>query len=136
MKPYLPTLGVVLLCIIANAVAQTTGSRSSAHWWTAISCLWCGMALRIFLPCGISQQACLHLCGGHDLVLPVHVPDGQGQPGTQKHIRDEMFAHMQTLPLRYFDTNTAGNIMSRYTSDIDTLRQMISQSIPSAHPPW
>ena len=50
--------------------------------------------------------------------------------GTQKHIRDEMFAHMQTLPLRYFDTNTAGNIMSRYTSDIDTLRQMISQSIP------
>jgi len=37
---------------------------------------------------------------------------------------------MQTLPLRYFDSNTAGNIMSRYTSDIDTLRQMISQSIP------
>ena len=50
MKPYLPTLGVVLLCIIANAVAQTAGSRSL--WWTAISCLWCGMALRIFLPCG------------------------------------------------------------------------------------
>ena len=37
---------------------------------------------------------------------------------------------MQALPLRYFDTNVAGNIMSRYTSDIDTLRQMISQSIP------
>jgi len=50
--------------------------------------------------------------------------------GAQKVIRDEMFTKMQRLPLRYFDSNTAGNIMSRYTSDIDTLRQMISQSIP------
>jgi len=50
--------------------------------------------------------------------------------GIQKTVRDEMFRKMQTLPLRYFDSNTAGNIMSRYTSDIDTLRQMISQSIP------
>ena len=52
--------------------------------------------------------------------------------GVQKTIRDEMFAKMQRLPIRYFDTNTAGNIMSRYTSDIDTLRMMISQSIPQA----
>ena len=52
--------------------------------------------------------------------------------GTQKTIRDEMFTKMQRLPLRYFDSNTAGNIMSRYTSDIDTLRQMVSQSIPQA----
>ena len=52
--------------------------------------------------------------------------------GTQKAIRDEMFEKMQRLPLRYFASNTAGNIMSRYTSDIDTLRQMISQSIPQA----
>jgi len=52
--------------------------------------------------------------------------------GTQKVVRDEMFSKMQRLPLRYFDSNTAGNIMSRYTSDIDTLRQMISQFIPQA----
>ncbi len=52
--------------------------------------------------------------------------------GIQKKVRDDMFRKMQTLPIRYFDTNTAGNIMSRYTSDIDTLRQMISQSIPQA----
>ena len=52
--------------------------------------------------------------------------------GIQKTVRDEMFAKMQKLPIRYFDSNTAGNIMSRYTSDIDTLRQMISQSIPQA----
>ena len=52
--------------------------------------------------------------------------------GIQKQIRDEAFTKMQKLPIRYFDTNTAGNIMSRFTSDIDTLRQMISQSIPQA----
>ena len=50
--------------------------------------------------------------------------------GTQKTIRDQMFRHMQTLPIRYFDTHPAGDIMSRYTSDVDTLRQMLSQSIP------
>lgn len=47
-----------------------------------------------------------------------------------KTIRDDMFAHMQTLPIRYFDTHTHGDIMSHYTNDTDTLRQMISQSIP------
>ena len=52
--------------------------------------------------------------------------------GVQKTVRDQLFTKMQSLPLRYFDSNTAGNIMSRYTSDIDTLRQMVSQSIPQA----
>ncbi len=47
-----------------------------------------------------------------------------------KKIRDEMFSHMQTLPIKYFDTNSHGDIMSRYTNDIDTLRQMISMTIP------
>ena len=50
--------------------------------------------------------------------------------GILKTIRDDMFAHMQTLPIRYFDTHTHGDIMSRYTNDTDTLRQMIAQSIP------
>lgn len=50
--------------------------------------------------------------------------------GTMKRIRDGLFAHMQKLPIRYFDTNAHGDIMSVYTNDIDTLRQMISQSIP------
>lgn len=47
-----------------------------------------------------------------------------------KEIRDEMFEHMQTLPIGYFDTHTHGDVMSHYTNDTDTLRQMISQSIP------
>ncbi len=50
--------------------------------------------------------------------------------GVLKRVRDEMFAHMQTLPIRYFDHNTNGSIMSLYTNDTDTLRQMINQSIP------
>ncbi|MCD8241289.1 MAG: ABC transporter ATP-binding protein/permease [Lachnospiraceae bacterium] len=50
--------------------------------------------------------------------------------GTLKTIRDEMFTHMERLPIRYFDTHTHGDVMSCYTNDTDTLRQMISQSIP------
>ena len=50
--------------------------------------------------------------------------------GTLKELRDEMFTHMQTLPIKYFDTHAHGDIMSVYTNDIDTLRQMISQSLP------
>lgn len=47
-----------------------------------------------------------------------------------KCIRDDMFIHMETLPIKYFDTHSHGDIMSMYTNDVDTLRQMVSQSIP------
>ncbi len=50
--------------------------------------------------------------------------------GSLRRLRDDLFAHMEKLPIRYFDTNAHGNIMSVYTNDIDTLRQMISQSMP------
>ncbi len=50
--------------------------------------------------------------------------------GVLKKVRDEMFEHMQTLPIRYFDQHTNGSVMSLYTNDTDTLRQMINQSIP------
>ena len=50
--------------------------------------------------------------------------------GTLKNLRDELFVHMQTLPIKYFDTHAHGDIMSVYTNDIDTLRQLISQSLP------
>jgi len=50
--------------------------------------------------------------------------------GVLKDVRDNMFSHMQSLPIKYFDTHTHGDVMSRYTNDTDTLRQMISQSIP------
>ena len=50
--------------------------------------------------------------------------------GTLRNLRNDLFAHMEKLPIRYFDTHSHGDIMSVYTNDIDTLRQMISQSIP------
>ncbi|MDL2214539.1 ABC transporter ATP-binding protein, partial [Clostridia bacterium OttesenSCG-928-O13] len=77
----------------------------------------------------ICAMGLIYLCG----VLANWVYQRQmaiiGQ-GVQKRIRDEMFEKMQALPIRYFDQNSTGDIMSRYTNDIDTLRQMISQSIP------
>lgn len=51
--------------------------------------------------------------------------------GVLKKIRDDMFSHMQTLPIKYFDSHSHGDIMSCYTNDTDTLRQMISQSLPN-----
>ena len=50
--------------------------------------------------------------------------------GTMRRLRNDLFTHMEELPVRYFDTHSHGDIMSTYTNDIDTLRQMISQSIP------
>ena len=50
--------------------------------------------------------------------------------GTLKRLRDDLFVHMQTLPIKYFDSHAHGDIMSVYTNDIDTLRQLISQSLP------
>ena len=50
--------------------------------------------------------------------------------GTLAKLRDEMFSHMETLPIRYFDTNKRGDVMSYYTNDVDAMRQMISQSFP------
>ena len=51
--------------------------------------------------------------------------------GTMEKMRDEIFSHMQTLPIRYFDTHAHGDIMSVYTNDVDTMRQVISQTIPN-----
>ena len=53
-------------------------------------------------------------------------------PGFLKHVREDMFDKMQTLPVRYFDTHTHGDIMSYYTNDVDALRQLISQSVPQS----
>ena len=73
--------------------------------------------------------ACVFLLGLLASFLQSYLMVGVTQ-GIQKTIRDDMFRKMQTLPLRYFDSNAAGDTMSRFTGDIDTLRQMISQSIP------
>ena len=131
LKKYLPVLILVLVCILMTSIAQTTGSRSLG---TLVDDYILPMVASGSDDYGPMTAYLLKVAGIFALgmlgsFLYNYLMVGVSQ-GTQKTIRDAMFIHMQKLPLRYFDSNTAGNIMSRFTSDIDTLRQMISQSIP------
>ena len=131
MKPYRGTLILVVLCILLAAFAQAASSKSFEYIIDDYIKPLLGQENPNFAPlvkflCGM---AIIYLTGIVSAFLYNFLMVKVGQ-GTQKHIRDTMFRHMQRLPIRYFDTHTAGDIMSRYTGDIDTLRQMISQSIP------
>ncbi len=133
LKHYWFTLLVVIVCIVVTALAQTTGSKALGQLVDDYILPMVASGSTDFDPVfqfllGIAGVYLLGMAGSFfQSYLMVGVTQG-----IQKTIRDEMFTKMQRLPIRYFDSNTAGNIMSRYTSDIDTLRQMISQSIPQA----
>ena len=131
MKKYTANLIAVLVCIVITAFAQTTGSKNIGSLVDNFILPMVASGSADFAPLlrYLTGIACIFGCGILASFLQQYLMVTVSQ-GTQKTIRDEMFAKMQRLPLRYFDSNTAGNIMSRYTSDIDTLRQMISQSIP------
>jgi len=131
LKKYAPTLAIVLLCVFATAFAQITGSTALGDLVDKFILPMVASGSADFAPLTqfIIKIACIFVVGAFASFLQAYLMVGVTQ-GIQKTVRDEMFRKMQTLPLRYFDSNTAGNIMSRYTSDIDTLRQMISQSIP------
>lgn len=77
----------------------------------------------------IGRVACFYLIGVVASYTQARIMITVTQ-GTQRSLRNELFAHMEKLPIRYFDTHAHGDIMSVYTNDIDTLRQMVSQSIP------
>jgi len=131
MKQYTANLIAVLVCIVITAFAQTTGSKNIGSLVDNFILPMVASGSADFAPLlrYLTGIACIFGCGILASFLQQYLMVTVSQ-GTQKTIRDEMFAKMQRLPLRYFDSNTAGNIMSRYTSDIDTLRQMISQSVP------
>ena len=133
LKQHMAVLAVVFVCIIVTAFAQTTGSTALGSLVDEFILPMVASGSTDFAPLFqfIVQIAGIFVLGILASFFQSYLMVGVTQ-GAQKTIRDEMFKKMQTLPLRYFDTNTAGNIMSRYTSDIDTLRQMISQSIPQA----
>jgi len=128
---YWPILLIVLCCILATAFASITGSTALGDLVDEFILPMVASGSTDFSPmiAFITRIACVFVVGAVASFLQSYLMVGVTQ-GIQKKVRDDMFAKMQRLPLRYFDTNTAGNIMSRYTSDIDTLRQMISQSIP------
>ena len=122
---------MVLVCIFAHALVQ---SRSAVMLGTLVDDYILPMVDSGSTDFGpilkfLLQMVLIFLVGIGSTFLQsfLMVPVTQG---IQKQIRDDLFKKMQTLPLRYFDSKTAGDIMSRYTGDIDTLRQMISMSIP------
>ena len=131
MKPYRSTMIVVVVCILLAAFAQAASSKSIQYVIDDYIKPLVGQENPSFAPLlgFLGVMAAIYLTGMVSAFLYNYLMVKVGQ-GTQKHIRDAMFRHMQRLPIRYFDTHTAGDLMSRYTGDIDTLRQMISQSIP------
>ncbi len=131
MRRYIPTLLTVMVCIVVAAVAQTAGSENIGNLVDNYILPMVAAGSTDFAPLAsyLVRIACIFAAGMLASFLNQFLMVTVSQ-GTQKVIRDELFTKMQRLPIRYFDTNTAGNIMSRYTSDIDTLRQMVSQSIP------
>ncbi len=131
LKNYIPNLIGVLVCIVAAAKIQTVSSENVGKLVDNYILPMIDTGSTDFAPLlkYLVQLAGIFCLGILASFLQQFLMVFVGQ-GIQKRVRDEMFIKMQKLPLRYFDSNTAGNIMSRYTSDIDTLRQMVSQSIP------
>ena len=131
LKNYTPVLLIVLVCIILSSLAQTIGSRSLGTLVDEYILPMVAAGSQDFGPMAgyLMKIAAIFGVGILSAFFMNYLLVAVTQ-GVQKTIRDEMFRKMQRLPLRYFDSNTAGNIMSRYTSDTDTLRQMVSQSIP------
>ena len=131
LSKYKLTMAVVIVCIVLSALAQALSSSSLGTLvddyirpLLAQETPDYGPLIRF-----LTMMACIYFVGMLSAFLQQYlmVPVTQG---IQKDVRISMFRHMQQLPIRYFDTHPAGDIMSRYTSDTDTLRMMISQSIP------
>lgn len=131
MKFYPVMLPAAILFIVVNAMISSVPTIFmqkiiaivESDWQSG----WASVSEQILLLLGI-------LIGFYLLSLAAGIAYNQMMAiitqGTLKKLRKEMFSGMQRLPIRYFDTNNHGDIMSHYTNDIDTLRQMISQSFP------
>ena len=121
----------VLICIVVNALAMVSCSLYLQTLIDSYITPLLQAATPDFAPLfrSISIMGCIYAVGILACLFYNRTMVSIAQ-GTLKRIRDEMFEHMQTLPIRYFDTHTHGDIMSHYTNDTDTLRQMLAQSIP------
>ena len=131
LKKYTLTLVLVLVCILLASVAQAQGSRALGPLVDDYILPMVERGSTDFSPLFgyLAKLACIFGLGILGSFLYNYLMVGVTQ-GVQKTIRDDLFTKMQRLPLRYFDSHPAGDIMSRYTSDIDTLRQVLSQSLP------
>ncbi len=124
---------LVFFCILISAVATTAVSLSLRYLLDDFILPLIGQKSPDFagLYKALTVLGCVFLAGVAATFIYTRMMVYIGQ-GVLKRVRDDMFEHMQTLPIRYFDQNTNGSIMSLYTNDTDTLRQMISQAIPQA----
>ena len=121
----------VLFCILISSIASISVSLSLRFLLDDFIIPLIGQQNPNFgeLYMALTVLGTIFLCGVLATFIYSRLMVTIGQ-GVLKRIRDEMFEHMQTLPIRHFDQNTNGSIMSLYTNDTDTLRQMINQSIP------
>ncbi len=130
-KSYKKHLTIVFICIILSSIAGVAGSMFLG---TLIDDYITPLLLEtnpVFtgLLKAILIMALVYLTGVLSTLIYTRIMARISQ-GVLKEIRDEMFNKMQTFPIKYFDTHTHGEIMSYYTNDVDTLSQMISQSLP------
>ena len=130
MRAYKGTLVLVTICILLSAVAGAASSMFLQKLIDGYIVPMLGTASPDFsgLIRALVTIGCVYLVGTLATWLYNRRMVTIAQ-GTLKRIRDEMFEKMQRLPIRYFDTHTHGDIMSLYTNDTDTLRQLIAQSM-------
>ncbi len=133
MKPFTPHLIVVVLCILITSGASVA---SSLFLQTLIDD-YIDPLIGVENPdySGLLGAVCkigvLFLAGALSALFYSRIMATVAQ-GVLRKIRDEMFSHMQSLPISYFDTHSHGDIMSFYTNDTDAMEQMLSQAIPQA----
>ena len=132
LKPYRGTMLLVVLCILLSSLATALSSYSLDPLINRYIQPLSKEVNPDYMPLirFLILMGIIYLLGIVSSFLYNYLMVSVGQ-GMQKTIRDDMFRHMQKLPIRYFDTHPAGDVMSRYTSDIDTLRQMVTQALPN-----
>ena len=131
IKEYKYQFLLVIICILISSLANVIGTLFLKSLIDKYIVPFLGNGGSDFMPLlkAILYMACIYYVGVISTFIYSRIMVNISQ-GTLKKMRDDMFLHMQNLPIKYFDTNSHGDIMSLYTNDIDTLRQMISQSIP------
>ena len=131
MKNYTVHCILVVICIFITVLASVQGTWFMQTLIDSYILPLIGQADPDFsgLLHAIMRVAFFYLIGALASYIYTRIMVNVSQ-GTLKNLRDDMFTHMEELPIRYFDTHYHGDIMSTYTNDIDTLRQMISQSMP------
>ena len=119
LKRHTAILALVVVCIFLHALAQSVSNTSLGRLVDDFILPMVDSGSTDFGPLFdfLVTLACMFLVGMTSTFFQSYLMVGVTQ-GIQKTIRDELFTKMQSLPLRYFDSNTAGNIMSRYTSDL------------------